>query len=782
MNEVVPAHTIGAYVPMVDGPDKVSGRARYTADLIGPGLLAGRILRSPCSHAEIIEVDASAALQLPGVKAIITGADCDKTFGVLPIARSEHPLARDKVRYRGEPVAAVAAIDDATAKRALGLIKLKVKELPAHYTSKQALAAGASTIHAHRPNNIERDVLFELGSVDQGFREADLVRDGNYDCAEVCQNQMEMHAALAEYDAVRERMTVYASTQVPYYVHLMLAQILDMDMSRIRVIKPHVGGGFGCRTEALNVELIAALLARKAGGSVRLVTTREETFITHRGRPQTDIRLKLGMRKDGKITAVECECYQRGGAHSGYGIVTILYSGSMLYAIYDLHNVKYIGKRVLTNTPPCGAFRGHGTVDIRFAFESLLDEMASELKLDPLAVRRANYLTAPTFTDNDLMVNSYGLPDCVDWVEQASGWRERKGKLSHSKDSLRKGLGFACSHYISGASKPVNWTGEPHATVKIKLDFDGSIVVLSGAADIGQGSSTILVQTVGEVLGLALSRIRIVTGDSDIVPKDNGSYSSRVTFMVGNAAIDAAQNLKRVLVEAAARKLEARPDEIECLGELYRAGAQDKGLTFDEVVAEALKDSGTITVTGNYSTIPESHGGKKYRGAAIGGTMGYSYSAQVVEVSVDEETGVVNVDKVWVAHDCGKAINRLTVEGQVQGSVWMGMGQAMSEETGYHEGLLVTGNMLDYRVPTIQDSPPIEVGIIESNDPHGPFGAKEAGEGSLAAFLPALTNAIADAIGVRFNTLPVTPDRVFAALEKRRRAGKGDAAKANTEA
>jgi 4-hydroxybenzoyl-CoA reductase subunit alpha len=777
VNEVVAAHNIGGYVPMVDGPDKVSGRAKYTADLIAPGLLAGRIFRSPYSHAEIVDVDVSAALRLAGVKAIVTGADCDKTFGVLPIARSEHPLARDKVRYRGEPVAAVAAVDDATAKRALGLIKLTVRELPAHYTSQSAMAEGASNIHAQRPNNIERDVLFELGSVEQGFQQADLVREGSYDCAEVCQNQMEMHAALAHYDAERERMTVYASTQVPYYVHLMLAQILDMDMSRIRVIKPHVGGGFGCRTEALNVELITALLARKAAGSVRMMINREETFITHRGRPQTDIRLKLGMRKDGKITAVECECYQRGGAHSGYGIVTILYSGSMLYAIYDLHNVKYIGKRVLTNTPPCGAFRGHGTVDIRFAFESLLDEMAGELGLDPLAVRRANYLTAPTFTDNDLMVNSYGLPQCVDWVEQASGWRARRGKLPKGEGSIRKGVGFACSHYISGASKPVNWTGEPHATVKIKLDFDGSIVVLSGAADIGQGSSTILVQTVAEVLGLDLSRVRVVTGDSEVVPKDNGSYSSRVTFMVGNAAIDAAQNLKRVLVAAAARKLEAKPEEIECLGELYRAGAQDKGLTFEEVVTEALKDTGTITVTGNYSTIPQSHGGKKYRGAAIGGTMGYSYSAQVVEVSVDEDTGVVNVDKVWVAHDCGKALNRLTVEGQVQGSVWMGMGQAMSEETAYHDGLLITGNMLDYRVPTIQDSPPIEVGIVESNDPHGPFGAKEAGEGSLAAFLPALTNAIADAIGVRFNELPVTPDRVFAALEKRRRAGNGSAGK-----
>src|SRR5262249_29267371 len=312
-------------------------------------------------------------------------------------------------------------------------------------------------------------------------------------------------------------------------------------------------------------------------------------------------------------------------------------------------------------------------------------------------------ITAPTFTDNDLMVNSYGLPDCVDWVEQASGWRERKGKLSHGKDSLRKGLGFACSHYISGASKPVNWTGEPHATVKIKLDFDGSVVVLSGAAEIGQGSSTILVQTVAEVLGLDLSRVRVVTGDSEVVPKDNGSYSCRVTFMVGNAEIDAAQKLKSVLIAAAARKLEAKPEEIECLGELYRAGVQDQGLSFNEVVTEALKDTGTITVTGNYSTIPESHGGKKYRGAAIGGTMGYSYSAQVVEVSVDEETGVVTVDKVWVAHDCGKALNRLTVEGQVQGSVWMGMGQAMSEEAAYHDGLMLTANMLDYRVPTIQD-------------------------------------------------------------------------------
>jgi 4-hydroxybenzoyl-CoA reductase subunit alpha len=759
-----PVHSIGGYVPMVDGPEKVSGRAKYTADFIEPGTLAGRIYRSPYAHAEIVAVDVSAALALPGVIAVVTGADCDKTFGVLPVARTEHPLARERVRYRGEPVAAVAAIDDATAAEAVRRIKMTARELPAYFTAEEAMAPGAVNLHDHRPGNIERDVLFELGSVAEGFAAADLVRERHYRCAEVCQNQMEMHAAVADYDTLRGRMTVHASTQVPYYVHLMLAQILDMDMAQIRVVKPHVGGGFGCRTETLNVELIAALLARKAGGRVRLVVNREETFITHRGRPETEIRLKLGMMKDGRITAVECECIQRGGAHSGYGIVTILYSGSMLYAIYDLHRVKYVGKRVLTNTPPCGAFRGHGTVDVRFAFEALLDEMAGALGLDPFAVRRANYLTAPTFTDNDLMVNSYGLPECVDWVERESGWSARKGKLGKGK-----GLGMACSHYISGASKPVNWTGEPHATVKLKLDFDGSVVLLTGAAEIGQGSSTILVQSAAEVLGLDMGRFRIISGDSDIVPKDNGSYSSRVTFMVGNAAIDAAQNLKKLLVAAAARKLDCRPEDVECLGELYRAGAQDKGISFNDVVTEALKDSGTITVTGIYSTLPASQGGKKYRGAAIGGTMGYSYSAQVVEVSVDEGTGVVTVDQVWVAHDCGKALNRLTVEGQVQGSVWMGMGQAMSEETAYHEGLMLTGNMLDYRVPTIADSPPIAVGIVESNDPYGPFGAKEAGEGSLAAFLPALANAIADAIDLRFDTLPVTPDRVFAALEKRQR-------------
>ena len=674
------------------------------------------------------------------------------------------------MRYRGEPVAAVAAVDDASAREALRRIKFTVRELPAYYTSKAALAPGAVALHEKKPGNIERDVLFELGSTEQGFAQADLVREGTYNCAEVCQNQMEMHAAVAEYDTLRDRMTVHASTQVPYYVHLMLSQILGMEMSRIRVIKPHVGGGFGCRTETLDIELIAALLARKCNGTVRLVTTREETFITHRGRPETDIKLKIGMRKDGRITAVECDCDQRGGAHSGYGVVTILYAGSMLYAIYDLHNVKYVGRRVLTNTPPCGAFRGHGTVDIRFAFESLLDEMAGELGLDPFAVRRANLLQRADLHrqrhDGELL-RPAGMPRLggeAKRLEQAQGQaRQGQGR------SQRPGHGLLALHHRRLQAGELDRRAARHRQDQARfrrLDrgavgrrrYRARLDHHSGA-DRGRSARPRSCRA----CAWSPATARWCRRTTAPIPRASPSWSAMPRSMP--RAISRA-----VLIAAAARKLEARPEDIECLGELYRAGAQDKGATFDEVVTEALKDSGTITVTGNYSTIPESHGGKKYRGAAIGGTMGYSYSAQVVEVSVDEETGVVTVDKVWVAHDCGKALNRLTVEGQVQGSVWMGMGQAMSEEAAYHDGLMLTANMLDYRVPTIQDSPPIEVGIVESNDPHGPFGAKEAGEGSLAAFLPALTNAIADAIGIRFNDLPVTPDRVFEAIEKRKRA------------
>jgi 4-hydroxybenzoyl-CoA reductase subunit alpha len=334
---------------------------------------------------------------------------------------------------------------------------------------------------------------------------------------------------------------------------------------------------------------------------------------------------------------------------------------------------------------------------------------------------------------------------------------------------------------VSGSAKPVHWSGEPHAVINLKLDFDGGITILTGASDIGQGSSTLLTQVVAEVLMLPMARIRVIATDSALTPKDNGSYSSRVSFMVGNAALRAAEELKRVLVAAAARKLEVTADEIEWEGERCAVVGTDKSLDFAQIVEAALVDSGTLTVKGVWSTPPETQGGK-FRGAAVGSTAGFSYAAQVVEVSVDEDTGVVKVEHVWVAHDCGFAINPLAVEGQVQGAVWMGMGQALSEETQYHEGLAMRPNMLDYRIPTIVESPPIDVHLVESLDPLGPFGAKEASEGALHGFPPALTNAICDAIGIRLTELPATPDRVLEAIHARRREQRLQAQRAATGA
>jgi 4-hydroxybenzoyl-CoA reductase subunit alpha len=418
---------------------------------------------------------------------------------------------------------------------------------------------------------------------------------------------------------------------------------------------------------------------------------------------------------------------------------------------------------VYANTPPNGAMRGHGSVDVRHAFEALLDSMAGELGLDPFAVRRANLITAPFRTINDLQVNSCGLAACLDKVEAASGWRQRRGRLPKGR-----GLGMACSHYVSGSAKPVHWTGEPHAVVNLKLDFDGSITVLTGAADIGQGSSTLIAQSVAEVLGLSLDRLRVIANDSALTPKDNGSYSSRVSFMVGNAAIRAGQALREVLLAAAARRLGVAAEQVDCLGELYRVTGGDRSLGYRDVVTAALEGTGTLTVKGVWSTPVEVQGGK-FRGAAVGTGAGYSYAAQVVEVEVDEATGVVRVERVWVAHDCGRAINPLAVEGQVQGSVWMGMGQALSEETRYSDGLPLAANFLDYRMPTIVESPPIDTFIVEAPDPHGPFGAKEAGEGSLSGFIPALTNAIADATGLRLTEIPASPERLLDALQARAR-------------
>lgn len=770
-----PTHSVGERRPLVDGADKVSGRARYTADLLFPGALVGLIGRSRVAHGTIRRIDAAAALALPGVRAVITGEDFAAPYGVIPIAQNEWPLARGRVRYRGEPLFAVAADDERCAAAALAAVRVEIDALPAYFDADAARADGAVQLHDDKPGNLERSVEQDFGDVDAGFEAADLVLERRYHCAEIAHGQIELNASVAEWDAEVGRLTMHSVTQVPYYLHLTLARTLGLDASAVRVIKPFVGGGFGHRVEPLNFEMVTAALARAAGGTVRLQTTREQVFLTHRARPATAMRLKIGLKNNGEISAVEAEVVQRGGAYAGYGLVTILYAGALLHALYRVGAVRYRGFRVYCNLPPCGAMRGHGAVNVRFAFESLLDEMAAQLGLDPFALRRANLIAPPYRTLNELQVNSCGLPQCLEAVERASGWTQRHGRPA-GPGPLKRGLGMACSHYVSGSAKPVHWSGEPHAVVQLKLDFDGGITLLTGAADIGQGSSTLLTQIVAEVLLLPMARIRVVAADSALTPKDNGSYSSRVSFMVGNAALRAAESLKRQLIEAAAHRLEAAADDIEWLGECCRVAGTDRELGFAQVVRAALAERGTLAAQGAWSTPPETQGGR-FRGAAVGSSAGFSYAATVAEVEVDEDTGAVRVLHLWAAHDCGRAINPLAVEGQVQGAVWMGMAQALSEQNEYHEGLPLRANFIDYRMPTALDSPPIEVTLVESLDPLGPFGAKEASEGGLHSVPPAIAAAIADAVGLRLRELPITPERVLDALQQRRRQQRLQAAR-----
>ena len=760
---------VGVSQPLIDGVSKVTGRGKYSADLHFPDALVGRILRSPHAHARIIQIDTSAAEALPGVRAVVTGADSRVTFGVLPIAQSEYALARDKVRYKGEEVAAVAAVDAWTAEQALDLIQVEYELLPSYTDPLEAMAEGAEQIHEHRERNIEREVDHEFGDTEAGFAASDVILEEKFFAPEVTHAQMEPHAAVAQWDPYSERLEMWCSTQVPYYVHRSLAGIMELEMSQIRVVKPMVGGGFGCKTEAQSYELICGLLARKAKGTVKVVLSREEVFLAHRGRPATWTTLKIGATRDGRVQAVAAKVIQRGGAYGGYGIVTILYAGALLNAIYDIPNMKYNGYRVLTNTPANGAMRGHGTVDVRFAFESMLDILARKIDKDPVALRQLNLLPqTPAMTINDLFVNSYGYPECIDQVVRASGYHNKRGRLPFGK-----GIGVAGSHYPSGSSKPVNRSNMPHATVTLKLDTDASITLFTGAADIGQGSSTVMMQIAAEVIGVHPRRFRVVAADSAITPKDNGSYSSRVTLYVGNATLQAAQQMREQLFAAAARGLHVFPADLELVDDTFRVIAEpEKMLSFGDVVELALEYGGTLIAKGNYSTPKITHGGTNYRGAGIGASPAFSYSAQAVEVEVDIHTGKVTIENVTVAHDCGYALNRLSARGQVEGSVWMGMAQGRQEETHYENGLPQAPNLLDYRFPTIMESPTMETLLVESNETGGPFGAKEAGEGSLAAFLPALANAIEDAIGVRVRDLPLSPENVYAAIVEARKAAK----------
>lgn len=757
---------VGQPLPRVDAMSQTTGQTQYADDLTLPGTLVGRQLRSTQVHAMIAGIDTSRAAALPGVRAVITGADLPITYGILPVSQDETVLAIDRVRHVGEPVAAVAAVDAETAERALSLIDVRYEPLGEVVTLDQALTDDQPLIHGEGTGkNVHRSAALEFGDVEEGMAVADHIREDVFFFAGNNHAALETHSALASYDA-NGKLTLWSSTQVPHYLHRTMERVLELPAGRLRVIATPSGGGFGGKTDPFSHELAAAKLSMLAGRPVKITLSREEVFYTHRGRHPVLMWIKTGFQRDGRITAMHFKSFLDGGAYGSYGAATLLYTGALQTTTYRIPNYRFEGVRVFTNKPPCGPKRGHGTPQPRFALECQMDKAAADLGLGPAEIRLQNAVEPFSTTVNHLRITSCALSECITAVTEASDFMAK-----HTRLPSGRGIGLAVGAYMSGAGLPIYWNDMPQSEVQVKVDRGGGVTVYSMAADVGQGSTTMLATVVAESLGLEPGDLSMVTADTDLTPVDLGSYSSRVTFMAGNAALEAATRIRVRVLQAVADKLEVDPDDlVAAAGHITVLGDPDSGLTWPEAVRLAIAATGPLVESGSYRA-PELAG--PYRGAGVGISPAYSYSACVVQLECDADTGMVSVERVWLAHDIGTAINPLLVEGQVEGGVYMGLGEALFEEQAFRGGLHRGPSLLDYKIPTSLEMPPVETILVESVDPEGPFGAKEVGQGPLLPVIPAVANAIHDALGLRIDEVPITPDKIVAAMRDVARGGSG---------
>jgi 4-hydroxybenzoyl-CoA reductase alpha subunit len=711
-----------------------------------------------------VSIDVSDAEALEGVHGVITGKDMPLAYGIIPWTRDEHDLALNKVRFVGDAVAAVAAIDEDTANEALGRIQVEYEVLEPVFEPADALEPGDHPVHEPtkpgRNGNVTKHVHLEFGDVDDAMGDSDVTVEGDYYFHGTTHSPIEPHCAIARQN-VNGLLEVWSSTQVPHYLHRELARVLDLDVAEIRVVQPAVGGAFGGKSEPFDLEFSVALLAKRTGRPVKILYTREELFYSHRGRHPMDMWYRVGASKDGHIKAVDGKLLLDGGAYASFGLVTAYYSGQLLMAPYDVDTYRFDATRVYTNKPPCGPKRGHGSVQPRFGFEVSLDKLASKLEIDPIELRRRNFMGIGR-TVNEFRVQSNGFMECLERVEEASDWKNRYGKLPRGK-----GLGVAGSCYISGTNYPIYPNDMPQASAQVQIERSGRVTVLHGASEIGQGSDSTMAYIACEELGVPVDYVRVFSADTDLTPVDLGAYSSRETLMVGNAVLMACRELREKVRASVARAADVSAESVRLADGWALAG--DDRMPIAEAFMLAEAEHGTLGAVGHYNTPKEGvHG--DYRGGTIGASPAYSFTAHVAEVEVDEDTGFVDVKKIWVAHDCGRALNPMLVEGQMEGSAYMGFAEAVMEhqlvKRGSPEGGLHDApSLLDYRIPTSLDCPEFIPLIVEANDPEGPYGAKEAGEGPLHPSLPAIANAIYDAVGVRIDRLPFTPDRVWRALQ-----------------
>lgn len=760
MNENEVLDVIGKPYPKKDARIKVTGECRFAGDISVPGMLHGKMLRSPHAHARIRRIDTSKAEELKGVRAVVTGKDFPGIlYGNFMHTRDYLPLAIDRVRYIGEEVAAVAADDEDTAWEALDLIEVEYEELPGVFDPEEAMKEGAPLLYDDKPGNLSSKSEWEFGDIEKGFKESYLVKEDTYRTQHFKHGMLETHTCIGFWDA-NDKITLEACKQSPYVAWRQLAMGLGVPPHNIRIKQTYVGAGnSGGKQEAIPMDFASVMLSKKTGRPVRIVHTMEEVLMMGHMRHAFKIDLKLGVDKEGIIQAMDCYAIADGGAHSSIGQLSVFILGAFMMMTYKIPNVRYRCYRIYTNKSFSGALRGHCGPQGRFAFEGLLDDIADELGLDHFEIRKRNALTPGYEAPNGFKITTCAFKEALDKAKEVSDWENKRGKLPKYR-----GIGLGAAGFVTGS----NIMGMSACSAMLKVQEDGSVALQTGATDVGQGCDTVLPMIVAEVLGIEPDDVSFALVDSDLTPIDGGSWSSRVTFYAGNAVKIAALDARKQLAEVAAENLEAKEEDLVFRKKrVYVKGSPDHGIELDRLVRYCQNRKGMTIMGRGYYNAP--CGTIDFPTGTGNFAPTYSFYGQVAEVEVDPETGKVGILNLWTAHDGGRELNPMLVRGQIIGSAVMHLGQALFEGVIRDDkGETLNTSFRDYKMPTFMDIPGEQnIYSMDQPDTEGPFGAKEAGEGAGTPTIAAIASAIQDAIGVRITSLPITPEKIVMAMKNK---------------
>ncbi len=755
---------VGTKVARTDSLKKALGSAKYAGDMVLPRMLYGKILRSPHAHARIVSIDTSQVEKLPGVKAVVTGKDtAGVKWGIFKETRDQYLLAIDKVRYVGEEVAAVAAVDEDTAESALDLIKVEYDVLPSVLDPIEAISEGAPSIHDHVERNIGARAFKDFGDVAGGFKKADYIYEDRFVTSRISHVQMEPYAVLASYDP-SGKLDMWIPNQSPFTKRRSLSNLLKMPLSKIRVHHINIGGGFGGRSDPSPAEFCAALLSIKTERPVRITYSREETMAATRHKHSAIVNIKLGVKKDGTLVAKDVYIVLDGGAYMSSGVIAVHVPHTYTEAVYRIPNYRYEAVRAYTNKVPCSMQRTHGN-QLSLAEEVMIDRIARDLGIDPVEIRLRHAVKAGETLPSQSKVTSFALGETIEKAVAASGWKEKRGKLGDGR-----GIGLACGTSFAGLYLGIRLNSSSY----IKFNEDGSATLFTGNVDNGQGNESMMVQVAAEELGIPMDDIALCCADSELTPQDPGNYPMLAAFCSANAVRLAASDANQQIRKIAARRLEVEPKNLELKDRrVYVKGNPQKGIPISDIIRFSLLEGNAVIGRGSFTPKAASKlGWANWAAQKVIGQQCATYTdgTTVVEVEVDRETGQVRVLNMWLAYDCGFAINPMAVEGQWEGEAVQMIGETLLEKHEWSEknGELLTSSFLDYKIPTTLDAPAtIKSIIVESVDPKGPYGAKEAGITGGTGVGAAIANAIYDAIGVEIKEAPVTPEAILRALAEK---------------